>query len=219
MIKRGSDMLDEFSSIEIFCSYAHEDEEWRGKLERHLSPLKQNGRISLWHDRLIVPGTDWAKAIDDHLESSSLILLLISADFFVSNYCIGIEMKQSLARQEAKKALVLPILVRPVIWQDAPFAHLQILPANARAIADWQDEESALVNVAEGVRSALKALPLFSAGASRVAMPSIWNIPYPRNPFFLGRDAELAQVHKHLQAGQATALSQPQAISGLGGIG
>src|SRR5207302_1420857 len=47
----------------------------------------------------------------------------------------------------------------------------------------------------------------------------IWNIPYQRNPFFLGRESELTEIRRRLQAGQATALSQPQAISGLGGIG
>ena len=62
-------------------------------------------------------------------------------------------------------------------------------------------------------------LPLLSTNAPRTVKPGIWNIPYPRNPFFLGRESELAQVRQQLQAGQATALSQPQAISGLGGIG
>ena len=61
--------------------------------------------------------------------------------------------------------------------------------------------------------------PPLSTSASRVVFPSPWNVPYPRNPFFLGRDDELAQVHRHLQGSHATTLSQPQAISGLGGIG
>jgi tetratricopeptide (TPR) repeat protein/DNA-binding XRE family transcriptional regulator len=50
--------------------------------------------------------------------------------------------------------------------------------------------------------------------------PIIWNVPYPRNPFFIGRDELLSRLRQQLKAGQATALSQsPQAISGLGGIG
>lgn len=44
-------------------------------------------------------------------------------------------------------------------------------------------------------------------------------IPYPRNPFFLGRDQEIAHVRRCLQAGRAAALAQPHALSGLGGIG
>ncbi len=49
--------------------------------------------------------------------------------------------------------------------------------------------------------------------------PPIWNVPSPRNPFFLGRDELLSQLHTQFQTGLAMALSQPQAVSGLGGIG
>jgi len=46
-----------------------------------------------------------------------------------------------------------------------------------------------------------------------------WNIPYSRNPFFTGRDNVLDQLHKKLTSTKSVALSQPMAISGLGGIG
>src|SRR5947209_19941830 len=109
-------MATQPTPVEVFCSYAHEDEVWLRKLETHLSPLKRQGLISLWHDRLISPGTNWAKEIDTHLETASLILLLVSADFFASDYCYGIEMKRALERQEADEARVIPISVRPVGW-------------------------------------------------------------------------------------------------------
>jgi hypothetical protein len=203
--------------VEIFCSYANADEAWLRKLETHLSLLKRQGLISFWYDRLIAPGTDWAKTIDTHLETASVILLLVSADFFASDYCYGIEMQRALARQEAGEARVVPILVRPVDWQDAPFAHLQVLPTDAQPLSDWGNEDTALADITAGIRRVIvEELPLLSASAPRAVLPKIWNIPYPRNPFFLGRERELNQVRQRLQDG---ALSQPQAISGLGGIG
>ena len=54
-------------------------------------------------------------------------------------------------------------------------------------------------------------------GPTRVPL---WNVPYPRNPFFTGREELLTQLTTALRTGGAvTALTQPQAISGLGGIG
>ncbi len=206
--------------VEVFCSYAHEDEAWRQKLETHLSLLKRQGLVSLWHDRLIRPGTDWTKAIDANLETASVILLLVSADFLASDYCYSIEMKRALERQEAGEARVIPILVRPADWKSAPFAQLQALPTEAKPIVSWQNEDTALADVAAGIRRVIvEELPQLSPSAPRTALPTIWNIPYPRNPFFLGRETELALVRQHLYAGQATALSQPQAIGGLGGVG
>ncbi len=46
-----------------------------------------------------------------------------------------------------------------------------------------------------------------------------WNVPHPRNPFFTGRKEILMQLQAALTSGGTAALAQPQAISGLGGIG
>jgi tetratricopeptide (TPR) repeat protein len=48
---------------------------------------------------------------------------------------------------------------------------------------------------------------------------TLWNVPYQRNPFFTGREDVLNQLHRALYVESAVALSHPQGISGLGGIG
>ena len=205
--------------VEVFYSYAHEDASLRDTLEKHLSLLHRQGLIFQWHDRQIAAGTDWAQALDIHLERASVILLLISADFLASDYCYGIEVKRALERHQANEARVIPILLRPTDWRGAPFAHLQALPTDAKPITTWSNQDEALADVAAGLRRTIEDLPFLQASAPRAALPSIWNIPYPRNSFFLGRDDLLSRLRTQLQSGQAAALSQPQAISGLGGIG
>ncbi len=217
------------NAINVFISYAHEDEALLRQLETHLGLLKQQRLIATWYDRQIPAGTDWAGAIDAHLEQASIILLLVSADFLASRYCYEVEMKRALARHEAGQARVIPIMLRHADWKDAPFTHLQALPTDARAITSWGNQDEAFANVAAGIRRAIEDLSLLPASTARAALPRIWNIPYPRNSFFLGRDEILARLHTQLQTGQTTALSQPpqtpalfqspQAISGLGGIG
>jgi hypothetical protein len=66
------------TAIEVFCSYAQSDEAWLLKWQKHLSLLQQQGLIKLWQKRRLVAGADWAKAIDTHLETASVILLLRS---------------------------------------------------------------------------------------------------------------------------------------------
>ena len=39
--------------IEIFFSYAHEDEEWLKKLAKSLRTLQRQGLIAGWHDRTV----------------------------------------------------------------------------------------------------------------------------------------------------------------------
>lgn len=206
--------------VTVFISYAHEDEAFLKELVKHLGLLKRQGLITSWYDRQIVPGTNWTEAIDEQLEQASIILLLISPDFLASDYCYQVEMQRALGRHQAGRTRVIPISIRPCDWKSAPFAHLQALPTDAKAITTWRNRDEAFVDVVAGIRSAIEDLSLPSTSTSRTALPLVWNIPYPRNSFFTGRDDILSLLYTQLRAGQAAALSQsPQAISGLGGIG
>ena len=49
--------------------------------------------------------------------------------------------------------------------------------------------------------------------------PNLFTVPYRRNKFFTGRDAILTQIHDTLGQIGTAALSQTQAIHGLGGVG
>jgi tetratricopeptide (TPR) repeat protein len=62
-------------------------------------------------------------------------------------------------------------------------------------------------------------VPTASTEPAVLAAPHLLTLPSPRNPFFLGREDLLVQVHRQLHAGQTMALSQPPALSGLGGVG
>jgi hypothetical protein len=61
----------------------------------------------------------------------------------------------------------------------------------------------------------------YAASDSLSSPPSVpaWNVPFSHNPFFTGREEILGQIRARFQTDQVTALSQPQAMSGLGGIG
>ena len=80
--------------VELFYSYAHKDEELRNELVKHLAALEREQVIKSWHDRMIGLGTDWAGAIDEHINSAQVILLLVSADFLASDYCYDVELKR-----------------------------------------------------------------------------------------------------------------------------
>lgn len=138
--------------IDVFFSYAHEDEELRVEMEKHLTILKREGIIRSWHDRDIKAGDEWKKVIDEHLETARIILLLVSADFLASDYAYEVEMKRALERHENGEARVIPVILRPVEWQGAPFSKLQALPRDARPVTSWANRDEAFRSVAEGIR-------------------------------------------------------------------
>ncbi len=204
------------SQLTVFFSYAPADDHWQQELEKHLSLLKREGLIAGWHQRAILAGQEVAQAIDAHFTIARLILLLVSPDFLASDYCWGVEMQRAMERHEAGEAVVIPIIVRPVDWRTAIFARLQALPTAGEPITSalWHSPDDALLDVAQGIRKTVEAL---RSRPMPMTSLQVWTIPYPRNPFFTGREAVLTSVHDTLQAGKTTALAQ--AISGLGGIG
>jgi hypothetical protein len=147
--------------IEIFCCYAHEDQLLLNKLKAHLIPLQRQGLITLWADTNIGAGIEWESEINKHLNSAQIILLLVSPDFMSSEYCYSIEMKRAIERHECGVARVIPIILRPVYWQQAPFGKLQALPQSAKPITDpdWHDIDRALYNVTEAIYKTVEELP------------------------------------------------------------
>jgi hypothetical protein len=47
------------------------------------------------------------------------------------------------------------------------------------------------VDVVSDLRRAIEDLLLLPVSPSRAALPAFWNIPYPRNSFFIRRDEVL----------------------------
>jgi len=140
---------------QVFFSYSHQDEDIRDQLAKHLSILQRRGVISTWHDREIEAGIDRAADIEQQLNQADIILLLVSADFLASDYCYDVEVKRAMERHVAGDARVIPVIVRPVDWQDAPFAELQPLPRDGKPISKWDDPDDALMDVTQGIKRTL----------------------------------------------------------------
>ena len=171
------------ASIEVFYSYAHEDEELVKQLRKHLSLLKRQGVIREWYDREITAGTEWKGQIDQHLNAAGVILLLISADFLASDYCYDVEMTRALERHEQGEARVIPVLLRKVDgWQGAPFGKLQSLPTDGKPVTSWNDRDEAFADVARGIRRAVSELTVFQPKSSSwpASQPTVLPAPSPQ---------------------------------------
>lgn len=141
--------------IEIFFSYAHEDEDLMNDVRRQLIVYERNGRILKWYDRQIMAGADWRQQIDWRLETAEIILLFVSPHFIESKYCYEVEGREALRRHRLGEARVIPIILRPCVWEESPFGRLQVLPRDGRPVSRWADRDEACLDVARGVMAAV----------------------------------------------------------------
>jgi len=173
------DVKRSLRAASIFISYSHKDDALREQLVNHLSALRREGLISVWHDRRIEAGDTWRDQIDRNLESADFVLLLISADFMASDYCMEKELKGALQRHAKGDARVIPVILRPVDWQTALFGQLQALPRDGKAVTSWPNPDEAFAQIAAGVRAAVeqKLRPL--AATVTAATPASAQPPAP----------------------------------------
>lgn len=137
-------------TIEIFISYSKQDKELRDGLLAHLRPLERQGIIT-WHDRQILPGTEWDGEIKARLNAADIILLLLSSDFLATDYCTQVEIPEALRRHEAGEATVMPVILRHCAWEYTPLAKIQAYPEKAKPIKSWTYIDEAYTGVTRGV--------------------------------------------------------------------
>jgi tetratricopeptide (TPR) repeat protein len=144
--------------IKVFICYSHDDQELRNRLEQHLSALIYSGKITIWQDQKILPGANWEDQINAHLGEADLILLLISASFISSQYCWNKELRTALQRHKDGSARIIPIILKPVDFQDTPLGQLQALPTGIKPITRWSNQDEAFEDVVRGIRTTIEDL-------------------------------------------------------------
>ncbi|HEY5004534.1 MAG TPA: toll/interleukin-1 receptor domain-containing protein, partial [Ktedonobacteraceae bacterium] len=199
-------------TVQVFYSYAHEDETLLRKLDSHLSSLKREEKIASWYDRDIRAGSDWERAIDERINTADIILLLISSDFIASNYCYSVEAKRALERHYAGEARIIPIILRPVDWQRTPLGQFQALPHDGKPLASYSDKDKACLEIVQGIRQVVDET-FKKHSFQHNHGPRVWTIPYDRNTFFTGRESILQKIYDVFTNGKNVALS------GIGGVG
>ncbi|MCG8363677.1 MAG: TIR domain-containing protein, partial [Pseudanabaenales cyanobacterium] len=147
------------AAIQVFVSYARQDEALREELANHLSALKRNREIASWDNSCIEPGEEAEEQISRNLASAQIILLLVSSDYLASDELWRLEVEQAIARHQAGTAQVVPIILRPCYWQEnTPFEGIAPLPKDSKPITRWEDQDEAFLDVVEGIRQAIKHL-------------------------------------------------------------
>lgn len=137
----------------VFVSYSHMDEDDRVRLDVHLAPLVRERIIDLWCNRMIPPGADWERGIEDELANADIVILLVTADFVKSVYCFEKELTAALRRHQEQGVRIVPVIVKPVDFRNLPFGRFQALPRDLRPISTWDNVDAAWLEVALGVRA------------------------------------------------------------------
>jgi len=137
------DILEKAKSIapKIFVSYSHKDESFKDELVTMLAGLQRRGVIDTWQDRRIESGAEWFDAIHNAMKECNMALLLVSPDFVASRFIQEKELAHLFQRRVEEGLRVVPIIVRPCLWQSEPvIKDLQALPKDGKPVISFSKE-------------------------------------------------------------------------------
>lgn len=153
----------------VFISYSHADKRWLERLERHLKPLIREGYLDCWDDTHIRPGDDWQQEIRTALDTAQAAVLLISADFFASDFIDETELPPLLTAAQAKGVRVLPVILSASRFaRDPNLARFQAINSPDRPLNKMPEgeQEEVLERLAQAIESAINGtvVPLQKPG-------------------------------------------------------
>ena len=141
----------------VFISYSHADREWLERLKRHLKPLVRDGYLDCWDDLHIQPGDDWQQEIRSALDGAQVAVLLISADFFASDFIDETELPPLLRAAQAKGVRILPVILSASRFaRDPSLARFQAVNSPDRPLNEMPpaEQEKVLDRLAQTIESA-----------------------------------------------------------------
>jgi small GTP-binding protein len=150
------------SALKVFISYSHKDEEFKNELITMLGGLQRRGIVDAWHDRRIEAGDEWYKSIQDAMDECDLALLLVSPDYLASRFIQAEEQPKLLKRREEMKTRVMPIIIRPCVWQsEEAISILQVMPKDGQAVIKFSkdngDRDQVWADIASVIEKRAKA--------------------------------------------------------------
>jgi hypothetical protein len=152
----SSRWLPQQDALEVFISYHESDEVYLNSLVEHMATLKRERLITDWFKGKIQAGQAVTEVTQQYLARSTVFLPLISPSFVASEVLYQ-EVQQIMERHQARKVLVIPILVRPVDWESMPLRKLSSLPNDGLFVTQWENYDSAFLNIVQGIRQAITA--------------------------------------------------------------
>ncbi len=167
--------------IKIFVSYSHLDSRWledyqynpydskSSKQDTNLIPWLQKSlsvrhNVSFWYDPALVhePGEEWKPIIRQQIEQADFCILLLSQDFFNSQFIREVELPLIKERLDLRKLRVIPILVNRVSWKVVSYEFLwlqsrQIILGEQFPLIDYIDHPASLSKARSDVLEAIDA--------------------------------------------------------------
>ncbi|HET8641611.1 MAG TPA: FxSxx-COOH system tetratricopeptide repeat protein, partial [Pseudonocardiaceae bacterium] len=200
--------------LDFFVSHAGSDEDWAKWLAQQLQNAGYTVELDVWNWSA---GIDVIQVTQRALDRAARMLAVWTPEYFTRRWA-DMEHRAAVARSQLQPGWLLPVVVRACPDEVIPVLYRTLIRVELVGLSEVEAREKLLAAV-EGPTSPTRRQPYPGEGerdAYPGRLPPIWNVPN-RNPFFIGREAELDQLAGYLSApGTAAAVAGREGIGGVG---
>ncbi len=210
----------------VFISYSHDSDVHAARVLDLANTLRRDG-IDAILDQYLHRGPEegWPLWMDNNIGDANNFVLMVCTDAYLRRVTgkekpgegLGVRWEGKLIynriyHDKPSGSRFIPILLP---GSKPAYIPTPVLGHNRYAITSFHHADSGY----DGLYRHLVDKPrvIVPELGTTLGEPVVWNVPYPRNPNFTGREVILKQLETALGSGMPTALSQ--AIAGLGGVG
>lgn len=151
--------IDERPRNGVFVSYAHIDSEYLNDVKRHFKPFLN--QLDFWDDTKILVGSIWKDEIANAIDRAKVAILLVSTDFFGSDFISSNELPRLLELAEKEGTVILTVILKPCLFEEFnEINQYQAMnsPNNPVSKMDENEKEELYVNLVRQTKRILNDL-------------------------------------------------------------
>lgn len=119
----------------VYIAYADADVKWLQRLRSALYVLQSRG-VEIWDRSQIPAGRVWREDLQRAIDSSSVMVVLLTADYFASPFNGGEELPALLKARRQNGTELIPLLVRACFYDNFPEV-AKLVPLDAQPLASF----------------------------------------------------------------------------------
>jgi tetratricopeptide (TPR) repeat protein len=213
--------------MRVFISYSHDSTEHKDRVWDLCERLRHDGIDCRIDQHEFSPPEGWPRWCRNQVQESQFVLVVCtktyeqryegkaSAGEGKGAKWEGFIVTLELYEAEGRNTKFIPVILSP---QDAQHIPLELRGAARYDLSTPESYDNLFryvtdqpLHVKSEVAREIRRMPPLER-KTRFGGP-LWNVPYPKNPFFTGREKVLGDVEKELHA------SGLAALTGMGGVG
>jgi len=170
---------------EVLISYAHKDMtevDYVDELRAHLITLERAKKIKWWDDLQIKPSEKWDAEIKKALAKAKVAVMLVSANFFRSDYIWDEEYSHLLQAAEEEGAAILWVPVSACLYDDMEISKYQAVgdPKKPLAMLTHAARQEVYTELARRIKGIHQSLALTKPSPRNFALRIAVFLCHPR---------------------------------------